>query len=124
MRRRDFLRWFGLAALVHGCGSNDSGVLTGISNNPVPSSAAAGASSGFTPPVLARLSRDSVVAFDATGNLYEAFSNTTEIRCSDPKGRLRWSFLNRGRVAGRLNFPVALAVDLQGRTWVVDSGLG
>lgn len=121
MQRREFLHWLGLAVILNGCGSSDAGVAGNTNPTlPVPSAG----SPGFVPPILVRLSQDSVTASGPNGNLYEAFPRTSEIRCSDGSGRVAWSFLRRGLVAGRLNTPIALAVDGQGRTWVADAGLG
>lgn len=115
MKRRNFLQYLSLAVLLQGCGSSDSGPQAGSAPAPAPA--------GFTPPTLARLSRDGVVKFGPDGKIYEAFPATTEVRCSDPSGTAIWSFLQRGRSVGKLSFPHALAVDGQGRTWVVDLGL-
>ena len=116
MKRRNFLHYLGLAAVLQGCGSSDSGVFGSPAST-------GSAPTGFTPPTLGRLSRDGVVKFGPDGKIYEAFPATTEVRCSDPSGRVLWSFLQRGRTSGKLNFPHALAIDGQGRTWVVDLGL-
>ncbi|MBS2033942.1 NHL repeat-containing protein [bacterium] len=121
MKRRNFLQWLGLAVVLNGCGSQDAAPLGTGNSLSVP---AGGGSAGFVPPLLARLDQDAVPAFGANGNLYQAFPRTSEIRCSDSNGRVIWSYLQRGLTTGKLNQPVALTVDAQGRTWVADSGLG